>query len=122
VQKLVVPVHLVQVKLQVVHTLLIATSFVFRQLAAQVKLVVKTSPGLQDVHVVVVFAQVKQFESQGSQFDPFSIVLSISQVNSQVFVLKSSFAFELQEVHVVVVPEQVLQFEFQAVHVKAVLS
>ena len=78
---------------------------------------VSTCPELQEVHVVVVPAQVKQFESHGSQFDPFSIVLSTSQVASQVFVLKSSFEFVLQEVQVVVVPEQVLQFEFQAVQV-----
>lgn len=81
-----------------------------------------TNPGLQDVHVVVVPAHVNQFESHGSQLDPFSMVLLISHADSQVFVLKSNLALVLQEVHVVVVPEQVLQLESQAVQVKAVSS
>lgn len=72
-----------------------------------------TSGELQEVQVVVVEAQVKQEESQGTQFVPVIMVFPVSQSSTQVFVLKSSLLLETHDVQVVVVPEQVLQLPSQ---------
>lgn len=116
VQLVVVVSHLVQVLSHCTHTLLIAISLVFIHSDAQVKLVVKTKLGSQDVQVVTELAHVKQFESQATQVLPVKIVLPASQVLTQVLVLKSSSRLELQDVQLVVVPEHVLQFELQETH------
>lgn len=58
------PVHSVHVALHSVHTSLITISFVFVHALAHVKSVVLTNPESHEVQVVVLEAQVRQFESQ----------------------------------------------------------
>jgi hypothetical protein len=116
VQLVVDVLHCVQVLSHCTHTLFIAISFVFRQFDLQVKLVVKTKLGSQDVQVVIELAHVNQFVSQATQVLPVKIVLPASQVLTHLLVLKSRSKFELQDVQLVVVPEHVLQFESQEIH------
>lgn len=87
------------------------------QLAAQLFAFVTTNGELQEVHVVVLEAQVKQEGLQGCQFVPVLMVFPTSQVSTQVFVLRSNLLLVTHEVHVEVVPVHVLQLVSQGKHV-----
>jgi hypothetical protein len=116
VQFVVVVSQRVQVLSHSTHMLFITISLVFRHSGAQVKDVVRTREGSQDVQVEVELAQVWQFESQDSQVLPVLIVVPVAQVLTHVLLLKSRFILELQDAQLVVVPVHVLQFELQATH------
>jgi hypothetical protein len=116
VQFVVVVSQRVQVLSHSTHMLFVTISLVFRHSDAQVKAVVRTRVGPQDVQVAVELAQVRQFESQDCQVLPVLIVVPVAQVLTHVLLLKSRFIFELQAVQVVVVPEHVLQLELHDTH------
>ena len=99
VQLSIVLEQLLHLELQVVHLPLRGISFVFEQLDAHVFEVVTTRLPEQEVQVLIVEAQVKQFEFHPLQLEPLSIVLPASQLSSQVFVRKSSFLFVTHEAH-----------------------
>lgn len=73
-QKVVEPRHSEHVALHFTQNSLRTISLTFVQVVEQVKSVLRTNPLLQDVQVVVVPAQVSQFESQGRQVALFSMV------------------------------------------------
>jgi len=99
-----------------------ATSFVLVHEPSQVLDVVTTNDPDHEVQVVVVEAQVNHEASQAKQFDPLSIVLSVSQLETQVLSLRSSFLLDTHAVQVVVVPEQVWQLEFHGRHLSVAES